>query len=390
MAEWKQILVRVKTEIASDHISVVSAGIAFYALLSVFPALAALISIAGLVLDPADIASQLDTVMALIPESAGAVLQEQVLKVTSGDETATGLVAAFGLAIAIYGAMKGVMTLMEGLNIAYDEEEGRGFIKLYLSALLITVCAILGLAVAIALLIVLPSVIAFLPLSSTLETAAEWLKWPLMAVLTMIGLAAIYRFGPSRADPKWRWVSVGAVAATVLWILGTAAFSLYVQNFDDYTETYGTLGGVIMLLTWMWLSAFIVLAGAELNAEIEQQTSEDTTTGAPEPMGQRDAVKADTPPPGPERPSPFRADSSGPAATARTARRAFKRSGRGDAGNDGGSPASLRTINREERHDQTDSLGRRDGAARPCRARDGAEHHRGGAWPGQRPLLVGR
>lgn len=298
MAEWKQILVRVKTEIASDHISVVSAGIAFYALLSVFPALAALISIAGLVLDPADIASQLDTVMALIPESAGAVLQEQVLKVTSGDETATGLVAAFGLAIAIYGAMKGVMTLMEGLNIAYDEEEGRGFIKLYLSALLITVCAILGLAVAIALLIVLPSVIAFLPLSPTLETAAEWLKWPLMAVLTMIGLAAIYRFGPSRADPKWRWVSVGAVAATVLWILGTAAFSLYVQNFDDYTETYGTLGGVIMLLTWMWLSAFIVLAGAELNAEIEQQTSEDTTTGAPEPMGQRDAVKADTPPPG--------------------------------------------------------------------------------------------
>ena len=298
MAEWKQILFRVKSEIASDHISVVSAGIAFYALLSVFPAIAALISIAGLVLDPADIASQLDTVMALIPESAGAVLQEQVLKVTSGDETATGLVAVFGVAIAIYGAMKGVMTLMEGLNIAYDEEETRGFIKLYLSALLITVCSILGLAVGIALLIVLPSVIAFLPLSPTLETAAEWLKWPVMAVLTMIGLAAIYRFGPSRADPKWRWVSVGAVAATILWILGTAAFSLYVQNFDDYTETYGTLGGVIMLLTWMWLSAFIVLAGAELNAEIEQQTSEDTTTGAPEPMGQRDAVKADTPPPG--------------------------------------------------------------------------------------------
>ncbi len=298
MAEWKQILLRVKNEIASDHISVVSAGIAFYALLSVFPALAALISIAGLVLDPADIVSQLDTVMGLIPESAGAVLQEQVLKVISGDETATGLVAVFGVAIAIYGAMKGVMTLMEGLNIAYDEEETRGFIKLYLSALLLTVCSILGLAVGIALLIVLPSVIAFLPLSPALGTAAEWLKWPVMAVLTMIGLAAIYRFGPSRADPKWRWVSVGAVAATILWILGTAAFSLYVQNFDDYTETYGTLGGVIMLLTWMWLSAFIVLAGAELNAEIEQQTSEDTTTGSPEPMGQRNAVKADTPPPG--------------------------------------------------------------------------------------------
>ena len=203
------------------------------------------------------------------------------------------------------------MTLMEGLNIACDDVETRGFIKLYLSALLITVCSILGLAVGIALPIVLPSAIAFLPLSPAMESAAEWLKWPVMAVLTMMGLAAICRFGPSRADPKWRWVSVGAVVATILWILGTATFSLHVQNFDNYTETYGTLGGVIMLLTWMWLSAFIVLAGAELNAEIEQQTSEDTTTGAAEPMGQRDAVKADTPPPGQGVPAASSASASG-------------------------------------------------------------------------------
>lgn len=298
LSEWKQILMRVKNEISTDHISVVSAGVAFYALLSVFPAIAALISIAGLVLDPADIASQLETAVSMLPESAGALLQEQVLKVTGGDQTETGLVALFGVAIALYGAMKGVMTLMEGLNIAYDEDETRGPIKLYLTAMAITICTILGLIAGIALLIVLPAAVSILPFSSTMETVAEWVKWPIMAALVMLALAGIYRFGPSRADPKWRWVSVGAVASTVLWILGTAAFSLYVRNFDDYTETYGTLGGVVILLTWMWLSAFIILSGAELNAEIEQQTSKDTTTGAPEPMGQRDAVKADTPPPG--------------------------------------------------------------------------------------------
>lgn len=298
LSEWKEILLRVKSEIATDHISVVSAGIAFYTLLSVFPAIAALISIAGLVLDPADIASQLETAVAMLPESAGAILQEQVVKVTQGDETGTGLVALFGIAIALYGAMKGVLTLMEGLNIAYDEEETRGLVKQYLTAFVITLCAIVSLAAGIAVLIVLPAVIAFMSFPPVVETVANWLRWPLMGVLTMLALAGMYRFGPSRADPKWRWVSVGAIAATLLWVLGTGAFSLYVQNFDDYTETYGALGGVIILLTWMWLSAFIVLSGAELNAEIEQQTSEDTTTGAPEPMGERDAVKADTPPPG--------------------------------------------------------------------------------------------
>lgn len=294
---WKEILLRVKAEIAADHISVVAAGVAFYALLSIFPAIAALISIAGLVFDPAQIAEQLDTVVTMLPESAAGILQEQVTKV-AGDETGTGIVAFFGIAIALYGAMKGVMTLMEGLNIAYDEEETRGTVKLYLTALVITLCMILGLIAGLALVIVLPSLVALGHLPPALETAVNLLKWPLMAVLAMLGLAAIYRFAPSRADPKWRWVSVGAVVATLLWILGTLAFSIYVTNFGSYTETYGALGGVIILLTWMWLSAFVILGGAELNAEIEQQTAHDTTTGAPLPMGHRDAVKADTPPGG--------------------------------------------------------------------------------------------
>ncbi|WP_207102622.1 YihY/virulence factor BrkB family protein [Paracoccus shandongensis] len=295
---WKQILWRVKDEISRDHISVVAAGIAFYALLSIFPAIAALVSIAGLFLDPADIAGQLETVVAMLPEEAAGILQDQVLKVTGGSQTGTGLVAAFGVAVALYGAMKGVLTLIEGLNIAYDEEETRGMVRLYLTALAITVCAVLGTAAGLGLVVLLPSLVALGHLPPVLETAITILRWPLMAALAMLGLAAIYRFGPSRAEPKWRWISVGAVVATTLWIAGTVGFSIYARNFGSYTETYGTLGGVIVLLTWMWLSAFVILGGAELNAEIEQQTEKDTTSGAPLPMGQRDAVKADTPPPG--------------------------------------------------------------------------------------------
>lgn len=297
-AGWKQILWRVKDEITRDHISVVSAGVAFYALLSIFPAIAALVSIAGLVLDPADIQGQLETVVGMLPEEAAGILQDQVAKVTGGSQTGTGLVALFGVAVALYGAMKGVLTLIEGLNIAYDEEETRGTIRLYLTALAITICAILGTAAGLGLMVLLPSLVAWGNLPPVLETVMNVLRWPLMAALAMLGLAALYRFGPSRAEPKWRWISVGAVVATTLWIAGTLAFSIYVRNFGSYTETYGTLGGVIVLLTWLWLSAFVILGGAELNAETEQQTERDTTSGAPLPMGRRDAVKADTPPPG--------------------------------------------------------------------------------------------
>ena len=297
-AGWKQILWRVKDEISGDHISVVSAGIAFYALLSIFPAIAALVSIAGLILDPADIAGQLETVVGMLPPEAASILQDQVTKVAGGSQSGTGFVALFGLAVALYGAMKGVLTLIEGLNIAYDEDETRGMVRLYLTALAITTCAILGTAAGIALMVLLPSLVALANLPPALETAFSLLRWPLMAALAMLALAALYRFGPSRAEPKWRWISVGAILATTLWIVGTLGFSIYVRNFGSYTETYGALGGVIVLLTWMWLSTFVILAGAELNAEIEQQTAKDTTSGAPLPMGQRDAVKADTPPPG--------------------------------------------------------------------------------------------
>ena len=295
---WWDIMLRVKSEVAADHVSVVSAGVAFFGLLAIFPAIGAVISIADFFLDPANIADQLESMVTLLPENAAAIIQDQIVKVTGGDDTATGFAALFGIALALYGATKGMMTLMEGMNIAYDETETRGMVMLYATGIALTLCLIFGLLAAIGLVMVLPVLFGFLALPDWFETLVTWLKWPLLAAFTMLGLSVVYRFGPARENPKWRWVSPGAVVATVLWLAGTVAFSIYAQNFGSYNETYGTLGGVIILLTWLWLSSFIVLLGAELNSEMEHQTRKDTTTGAARPMGQRGAIKADTRPEG--------------------------------------------------------------------------------------------
>ena len=270
---WKDIGLRVKDEITRDHVSVVSAGVAFFGLLAIFPAIGALISIAGFFLNPDDVAQQIDTVAALLPENAAAIIQDQIVKVTGGDDTATGFAAIFGLLLALYGAMKGMLTLMEGMNIAYDEQETRGFVALYLTGFVLTLFLIVGVLAAFGVVMILPAVTGFLGLPEASPTAIAWLQWPILAVLTMLGLAVALPLRPGARHPKWRWVSPGAVIATVLWLVGTLAFSIYAQNFGSYNETYGTMGGVIILLTWLWLSAFIVLAGAELNSEMEHQTA---------------------------------------------------------------------------------------------------------------------
>jgi membrane protein len=319
---WKDILGRVRTEISADHISVVSAGVAFFGLLAIFPAVGALISVAGYVLNPADIAAQMEQVAAMLPQNAAEIIRDQVLKVTGGSEAATGFAAITGLAIALYGASKGMMTLMEGMNIAYNETETRGFVALYLTGFALTLFLILGFLIAFGAMIVLPAVVDFLNLPDGIASVIRWAKWPILAVLTIFGLAVVYRFGPSRAQPKWRWVSPGSIIATVLWLIGTLAFSIYARNFGSYNETYGTLGGVIILLTWLWLSSFIILLGAELNSEMEHQTGQDTTTGAPVPMGERGAVMADTMAEGLEgQPgTASRSEAQAPAGAARTGR----------------------------------------------------------------------
>ncbi|SFQ22209.1 YihY/virulence factor BrkB family protein [Tranquillimonas alkanivorans] len=291
---WRDILLRVKDEITADHVSIVSAGVAFFGLLALFPAIAALVSIAGLIFSPDAIESQIASLATVLPENAAAILEEQARKVASNAGTGAGLAAAGGILLSLYSASKGMKSLIEGMNIAYDEEETRGFIALNVTALALTLFLIIGVLIAFACTIATPALLGNLGLSDAIKAWVTYGRWPILALLTMFGLAVVNRYAPSRESPRWQWVSVGAVVATILWILGTIAFSIYARNFGSYNATYGALGGVIILLTWLWLSAFIVLLGAELNSEMEHQTERDTTTGEPRPKGARGAAKADT------------------------------------------------------------------------------------------------
>lgn len=290
---WREILKRTMSEVTADHVSIVSAGVAFFGLLAIFPGIAALVSIAGMILDPATVEQQVAQLSGVLPEDAASILQDQAAKVASG-QGAAGLAAVVGLLLTLYSASKGTKSLMEGMNIAYDEDEKRNLIKLNVVALVLTLGLILGFAVALAVTVAAPALLGSMGLSSGVQTAVNWLRWPLLGVFAILGLAVLYRYGPSRADPKWRWVTPGAVIATILWVAGSILFSVYVRNFGSYNATYGALGGVIILLMWFWLSSFIVLLGAELNSEMEHQTARDSTTGKPRPRGERGAVKADT------------------------------------------------------------------------------------------------
>lgn len=293
-AGWRDILLRTWKEMGGDHVSMVAAGVAFYGILAIFPAIAAIISIWGLMFDPQTILGQIEQVGHLLPQEARDVVTEQATAIAENAGTGVTLAAIGGILLALYSAMKGVKSLIEGLNIIYDEEEKRGFIKLNLVALLLTLALIFVMIGALGLLVVYPSLVGAFGFSSIVQTLVDWLRWPLLAVVAMVGMAVLYRYAPSRDKPKWRWVTWGAGIATVLWIIGSIGFSLYMRYFGDYSATYGTLGAGIVLLTWLWLSAFVVLMGAELDSEIEHQTARDSTTGGREPMGQRGAHAADT------------------------------------------------------------------------------------------------
>lgn len=283
-----------KDEIADDHVATFAAGVAFFGLLALFPAIGAVIALAALALDPLLIEAQLGGLLSALPAEAAGILQAQLTEVAASAGGGMTLAALFGLAVSLYSASKGMKVLIEGMNLAYDEDEERGFIRLNLMAIGMTLGAIVGIVAALAAMVAVPAILATVGLSGVGTALLQYGRWVVLAVLALLGLAALYRYGPSRDKPKWRWVSPGSLLATVLWIAGSALFSIYASNFGSYNETYGTLGGVIVLLTWLWLSAFIVLLGAEVNSEIEHQTKRDTTEGPDKPLGQRGAVMADS------------------------------------------------------------------------------------------------
>ncbi|WP_245190744.1 YihY/virulence factor BrkB family protein [Jannaschia formosa] len=282
-----------KDELTADHVGLVAAGCAFYGLLAVFPAITALMSIAGLALAPDEVVSALDGVSSVVPEDVATILLDQATAVAGSQTGGLTLGLILGVALALWSASAGVGSLIEGLNVAYDETEERGFVKLKLLTLVLTLGMILGVLVAAVLIVALPIVLEMFAFTPWIETLIAWTRFLPLALLFLAGLALLYRFGPDRDGARLAWLTPGALLALVLWLIMSVGFSLYVSNFASYNETFGSLAGVIVLLTWMWLSAYVILIGAEVNSELEAQTARDTTTGRPEPMGQRGAVKAD-------------------------------------------------------------------------------------------------
>lgn len=289
---WLDIGRRVMAKIRSDNLTVVAAGVAFYAWLAVLPAIVAVVLVYGLVADPAQVTDQLGRVTSSVSPSVANILTDVATNVTATERS--GL--TFGLLVTLLGVLwttsAGIDGLIRGINIAYDEQL-RSLPRRRGLALLMTLGAVALAIVVVALIAVAPWVLAQLGLGSITTLLVNVARWVLLAFLVLVALAVLYKFAPHRSDAQVRWLSWGAGVATVLWLLGSAGFGLYVRLLGTYDATYGTLAGVIILNLWLFLSAFVVLVGAEVNAGMEAQTRRDTTTGDPQPMGQRGAVKAD-------------------------------------------------------------------------------------------------
>jgi membrane protein len=290
---WRDILWRIWQQIGEHDVSIIAAGVAFYSLLAVFPAITAFVSLYGLIADPSSVEKQVSELGQLMPADALKLISTQLHSVVSAGNKRLGLSAVISIVIALWSAGAGVRALMTALNIAYREEEKRGYVTFYGTAFAFTVGLVIAAMVAILVVVALPVVLQFLPLGDLAQVMIKLLTWLIMAVMIIVGLGVLYRYGPSRQPAKGRWISWGAVVAAVLWLLVSLLFSVYAANFANYSATYGTLSAVIALLMWFWLSAFVILVGAELNAEMEHQTAKDTTTGEPKPMGERGAFVAD-------------------------------------------------------------------------------------------------
>ena len=281
---WKDVLVRVKAEAKDDQLPFLAGGVAFFALIALVPAMIALVSLFGLVADPVDVQEQVTDSLASAPEEVQELVAAQLEDVSRASDTGLGVGLVVGLALALWTASAGITNLIAALNRVYDESESRRFVPLRATALALTVGAVVFVVLAVLALTVLPD----------LGPVVAVLRWPVLAVGFVVGLGVVYRVGPDRQDARWRWITPGAVLATVLWLLGSLVFSLYTSNFASYNETYGALGAVVITMLWLQLTAFAILVGAELNAELEHQTARDSTTGPDRPLGERGATMADT------------------------------------------------------------------------------------------------
>lgn len=291
---WKDIALRTYRSVSSDRVLALSAGVTYYILLSLFPALAALVSIFGLMGDAGELAARLSLLAGLVPGAVLDIIRQQLQTLTAQGNAALGFAFLFSLGTSLWTAQAAIKALFDALNVVYGEQERRGFVKLSALSLLFTAGLLVFVTLAVGAVIVLPTLLNFILLGSTAEWAMRILRWPALYALVLIGLSIVYRYGPSRSDAKWRWVTWGSGFAALVWMVASMGFSWYVENFDSYNKTYGSLGAIIAFMVWSWLSIVVVLMGGELNAEMEHQTARDTTTGAPAPLGARGARMADT------------------------------------------------------------------------------------------------
>jgi membrane protein len=291
---WKDVLIRTYREIQNDRLLALAASVVFYSLVALFPAIGAGVSSYALFADAATIAGHLSLVADIVPANVLDIVGTEIARIAAASDGKLSLGFAFGLGVALWSTNAGMKAIVDALNVIYDEQEKRSFVRLNLMSLLFTLCAIAGVFLAVAAVVVFPLALAAVGFKSPAEALLGYLRWPALFLLMIGGLAVLYRYGPSRRRAKWRWISVGSVFAALAWLAVSSLFSWYLVNFANYNATYGALGAVIGLMMWMWLSTVVVLVGAELNAEIEHQTARDTTVGQPQPLGMRGAVMADT------------------------------------------------------------------------------------------------
>ncbi|MGC1358040.1 MAG: YihY/virulence factor BrkB family protein [Xanthobacteraceae bacterium] len=291
---WKDILWRTYAEMQSDRLLSIAGGVAFFILLAIFPAITALVSAYGLYFDASTITNNLSLLADIVPANVLSIVHEQAQRIAANSGRTLSLGIVVGILVSLWSAMSGVKAMIDALNVIYEQQEGRNFFKLSLVALVFTLGGFAALLLAIAGVIVLPLVLAPIGLGSAAGTLTRFGRWPALLLVLLIGLAVLYRYGPYRRAARWQWVSVGSVFAAVTWIIASYLFSWYLASFANYNATYGSLGAVVGLMMWLWISTIVVLLGAELNAEIEHQTARDSTVGGEKPLGERGAVMADT------------------------------------------------------------------------------------------------
>ena len=291
---WYDILWRTYREMNSDRLLSIAGGVSFFILLAIFPAITALVSAYVLVFNASTIINNLSLLNDVVPDNVLSIVHEQAARIASNSSPALSIGFDVGMLVSLWSAMSGVKAMIDAINVIYEQKESRSFIKLNLVALAFTLAGFAAFLLAIAAIVVLPLILSPIGLGSLTETLTRIARWPVLLLVLLIGLALLYRYGPDRRAARWQWVTVGSAFAAVTWIVASFLFSWNLTSFANYNATYGSLGAVVGLMIWLWISTIVVLLGAELNAEIEHQTARDSTVGKDKPLGARGAVMADT------------------------------------------------------------------------------------------------